>query len=305
MTPVDELVEGEVVLTPVSDADRAKAEQEMETAFLSEIEEPTADATPKVELEASAPAPVPVEVPAVEEPASAKITEAKWQEVLAASKGTEALRAAIDKSRSDTFGKIGGLERTIRQIQDATPVGQPIKVTGDDLREFKAEFPELADKFARDLTNVLGRFKGSAVPPVPVVPQDFDERVKRSAQDLVAQEREKLKIDLAFETLDELHEDWKTVTGPVGSDTPYRKWLGEQPKPYQDKLLASNNGIVIANSITKFKNHATGAPAARTADEIRADRLRSSLTPKSGSHPPMQSTPTTEEDGFNSVKFDS
>lgn len=315
MPPVDEVTETVVEeLSPEALAEKEKFEQEEEAAFLAESDE-----APKEKVIDEAVKTVDEKVeekkdetpPQVIEPAQAKITDAQWQEVLNLAKsgsgaGVE-LRAAIEKTRGDAFGKIGGLERTLRQIQEATPVGHAITVTGDDLKEFKGEFPELADKFARDLTNVLSKFKGTGAPvqQAAALPEDFDDRMKTSARSIAVEEREKLKVELALETLNELHEDWQTVTGPANSATPYRQWLKQQPEAYQNKVLASNNAVVIGKSITAFKEFASAKEKPKTAAELRAERLKESVVPKGGSHPPVQSKMLTEEDGFNSVKFDS
>src|SRR5437867_2061568 len=85
----------------------------------------------------------------------AQMTEEQLNRVLAYGNTIAEVKTAMDKQFGTAFGKMGGLERVIKDLQAATPVGQPITVTEADLTELKDEFPDVSKKLATGLTRVL------------------------------------------------------------------------------------------------------------------------------------------------------
>lgn len=260
---------------------------------------PASAKEPEAEVKVEA---VPVE-PVVE---YAKITAAQFQDLLTRVGQSDETKAAVDKVRGDAFGKIGGLERTIKQLQEATPVGQAITVTGEDLASFKSEFPDLADNLAKDLTKVLSKFKGTAPVADPI---DNTERVNTLVAERVKQASVDLERKFALERLSDKHEDWQTVVGPADSATPFRAWLHAKGAAYESNILNSWDTRVTAKAITEFKTHQQALSKAAhavspTAADARAERLKQAMTPRGGAQPitkPRDKTAEQQfEEGFNS-----
>lgn len=279
----------------------AKAEAEAEKAFAEGFEaKPTETVTPPVaeKTPEAEPEKVVEETPKVVEPSFAKITDAQWQEVFSKSRSVDAVSAAVEKARSDAFGKIGGLERTIKELQAATPVGQALEVSAKDLEELQKDFPDLTDNLAKGLTRVLSRFKGTA--PVAEDPAAFDARVNSVVEARLSAAREASVKERAVERLTDRHPDWQEVVGPKDSTTEFRRWLIGQDEIYHAKILASNNPVEVSQAIDKFKEYTEKKktkPAAQVS-QSRRERLEEAVPAKGGSTSPGKSREQTAEEQF-------
>lgn len=300
----------------------AEAEKAMEAGFLGkEYEEPTgdtppasneppienADEVPPAGTENADESPAAV-VPPVEEEL-AKISAKQFQDLVAKASTVDEIKSAVDKLRGDAFGKLGGLERTIRQLQDGTPAGEAITVTPEDLAEVNAEYPDMGKTLAKDLTKILSKLKGTGakgVAPEAVMEQltpllqQRDEVVRNSVREELAQE-------FAFERLADRHENWREIVGPKGSNTPWRQWVATQPPEYANEVLNSWNPRVVAKSIDKFLEAKAKAPTTPNATATtRNARLAEAAPAKGGSgapHKPKALTPDEElEAGYKSAR---
>lgn len=300
----------------------AEAEKAMEAGFSgTAYEEPTGDTPPAssespientdkaaaeaVENAGEAPA---GETPPVEEEL-AKISAKQFQDLVSKASTVDEIKSAVEKLRGDAFGKLGGLERTIRQLQDGTPAGEAIVVSPEDLAEVNAEYPDMGKTLAKDLTKILGKLKGTGakgVTPDAVMEQlspllqQRDEAVRKSV-------KEEVKQELAIERLTERHENWREIVGAKGSNSEWRQWVARQPHEYATEVLNSWNPVIVGKSIDKFleakaKGPKTPPPAAST----RSERLAEATPAKGGSgapHKPKALTPDEEfEAGFASAR---
>jgi len=298
----------------------AEAEKAMEAGFSgTAYEEPTGDTPPvssESPIENAEEAPPVVaenagEAPAAETPPveeeSPKISAKQFQDLVSKASTVDEIKSAVEKLRGDAFGKLGGLERTIRQLQDSTAVGEPIVVSAEDLAEVNAEYPDMGKTLAKDLTKILSKLKGTgakSVTPEAVMEQlnpllqQRDEAVRKAVKDEVRQE-------IAIERLTERHENWREIVGAKGSNTEWRQWVAKQPAEYATEVLNSWNPAVVGKSIDKFLETKAKAPKV-TPPSTRSERLAEATPAKGGSgapHKPKALTPEEEfEAGYASAR---
>jgi hypothetical protein len=228
-------------------------------------------------------------------------TDAQLKELLAKVNSVDELKSAIEKLRGDAFGKVGGLERTLKQLQDATPIGQPIEVKAEDLAELEAEFPglNLGPSLAKGLTRVLGKFKGTGAPAPGLTPEEIKAQIEAVRQD-AANRIEEGRKHSAVERLTDLHEDWQTVIGPPDSQTEFRTWLKGQGPEQEQAFLSSWDPRFISKTLSTFKNAKSEPPKVdpKPKTDTRAQRLAEAVPAKGGGIPPAKSKKTEEEAAF-------
>jgi hypothetical protein len=243
--------------------------------------------------------PVNVEVvaePVVEpvaEPKYRQITEDEFNRLTTSAAAVDEMKATFGKQADTMFGKIGGLERVLKQYQDQTPGGSAVEITEDDLAELRDEYPELVAPQLKALQRIAGKMRGTG--------KAFDEegfnqaiaKATSSAGDVAVT---RAKAEIAEETLAETHSDWKAVIGlpdekGVLPETEYRKWLATQPEEYRQRVSDSYSPVVIGRSIDKFNEHL----ASLKKNAERRDRFDQAVNLKSdvGDHT------SDDNDAFN------
>jgi len=268
-------------LTTITDTqdDDAGQDDDFTAGFDSADSEPT-ERPEAVEAQEDAPAPV--------APRYAQITEDQYQQLLTKAAAVDEIKATAEKQFGTAFGKLGGIERTLRELQ-SQPGG--VEITDDDLAEL--EFPEIAKEIAQVLGKKIRGGTAAAIDPA---------QIEVVARQVVQSER----VSLHREILDGVAPGWQEVIGlPLADgtlpDTDYRKWLATQPEPYRAKINASNNAFEIAGSVKSFESARQQAAAKAKADASRNKRIESAIQPRSaGGH----SLGATDDDdflaGFNS-----
>ena len=294
-----------VIQETIENPDDVLTEEASEALFESgytgaPTENPPPDSQPPVVSEPEVAA-APKEEPATVVPP----TDAQLQEVLAKVKSVDEMKSAIEKLRGDAFGKLGGLERILKQLQEST-TGQAIEVTAADLSELETEFPglNLGPSLAKGLTRVLSKVKGPAgkmLTPEEVTAQ-IDERLKHEA--LVREEERKKE---AVERLSEEHEDWQTVIGPPDSTTEFRTWLKGLGEERETAFLSSWNPRYVSKVLSEFKVSKKPSnvpptpptqPVNGSGKDARQQRLAEAVPAKGGGLPPAKSRKTEEEAAF-------
>ena len=246
---------------------------DLESGFAGE---PTVEAPPAGE-------PAPVEV--VPEVKYRQVTEDEWS----ASQATSTqIRADVTAGLDKAFGKVGGIERTLKELQQATPRGGKLVVNDDIVAELAAEFPEIGGLVLSSFKKLASQIEGSAG-PAGVDPAQLEENVSARVTDRVRA--------LQVEALEEDHPTWREIVGPKGADTPYRNWLATQPAEYQERLSSTDSAVVIGKSLTKFEASAKASAAlAAEKPSARQKRLEASVVTKGiGGVAPGP----TDEDEFN------
>ena len=314
MTESDEVVQTETVVEPELVVDDATALADFNSGFEESTGTPTeaATLTPEAKVE-SDPTKTDEVIPEVTaelapELTPATVTQEQLNTLLVKSRSVDELTATLTKFKDDTAGRMGGLERTIKELIASTPTGDPVEVTAADLAEFGKEFPDLAPKLAKDLTAALAK-KGITKKTETVAAPPVD--VTAMVQSALAIEAVKLEQRMAEEHLVDLYgTEWKTITGHKDSTTPYRLWLNSQPADYREKLLTTNSGVQIAKSIAKFQDYEKAEAAKKVVPKpapkvasTRPQRLSEAVPPKGGA-PASQPVAKTDLDefhaGFNS-----
>ena len=140
-------------------ADLVTAQTEEAAAFHSEIQDvpvtPTEPVVPPVVAAVPEVVPAPVVTPEVVTPPPTpyQVTEAQINDLVTKARSVDDLSVTLGKVHAslygDVYGKLGGLERVIKQLQESTPAGQAIEVGDKDLEELKEEFPDLTAKLAK------------------------------------------------------------------------------------------------------------------------------------------------------------
>lgn len=222
-----------------------------------------------------------------------QLTEDQWTSLQSLSTQMNSIRADHAKRLDTAFGKVGGLERTLQQLQQATPAGLTVDVTDDIVAEISEEFPELGKRTLAAFKTFAGKIKGTG----PVVQQPQTETTV-DVESHVQKEVQTRLVALQIEALEDSYPAWREVTGAPDSDTPYRKWLAAQPAEYQTKLSSTNSALVITRSLEKFEKdaQAAAAVAATPAVSTRKQQLAAAaVTRGAGGRAPAP----TEDDEFN------
>jgi len=253
----------------------------------------------------------PVIVETVPAPVPYQVSEAQILDLVNRAKSIDDMSVTLSKVHASVYGelpgKLGGLERTLREIQANTPVGQPIEVSDKDLVELQEDFPELSIQLAKGLTRILSRFKGTAQPAVASQAVNVDEIVARANQAAdvrVAQAREATMRQVAVDRLTDKHENWQEITGAADATTPYRTWLQAQQPAYRAHILATWDPREIGKSIDAFQVYETEAkktaakPGVVKGQDARSQRLAQAIPARGHAPAPVQAGELTEEQAF-------
>ena len=265
----------------------------------------TPETPPEETLEEDPPEEAPPEVAPPADPAPEvkyhQLTEDQWAEMQALSTQVTSIRADHAKRLDTAFGKVGGLERTLQQLQQATPAGFTVDITDDIVAEISEEFPELGKRTLAAFKQFASKLKGTG--PATVAPVDTAEVETR-----LQAEVKSLFVASQIEALDDAHPTWREVTGAPDSKTPYREWLTKQPAEYQQKLASTNSATVISNSIDRFTKDAAAAKAAEEAKpkeppvSTRKQQLAAAAVTKgAGGRAPAATDDDDFEAGYNSA----
>lgn len=249
--------------------------------------------TPAAEEAAAQAEPVAQDPPA---PEYVQITREDLAGLKASAAAVEELRATLTSQTDKTFGKIGGLERLVKELQATTPSGEAVELSEEDMAEFAQEYPELANMQRAVLNKALGKIKlrGTGTEQ-GFAPEQIDELVSQRLQPALDGVSEQVERLVESRLLAKEHPDWKEIVdaGNPDSKNPYRTWLAAQPAEYQTQVNTSSDSGVIGASIAKFKT----AAKAQQAISQRQSRIDAAVTPRGvgGNAAPSSS----DDDDFN------
>lgn len=207
------------------------------------------------------------------QPEYAQITKSELADLMAKA-------GQVDKA----FGKIGGIERVLAQIQSA-PAGQSVDVTDDDFADLRAEYPELAQLLIKGQKTVFGKLKGAAPDSLAI---------DKVVNDKVAMTRKEL-IDSHLDAI--VGGDWvKEVNSPA-----YATWIATQPADI--KALGASDSLRDASTLMRtfstFKAKPTPKPEP-AKPSARKQQLEAAISPKGTGAIPTGG-PRTEEEAFEAV----
>lgn len=214
-----------------------------------------------------------------------KISKADYEALLAKAAAVDELRAEQKQIKDTAFGRIGGLQQIINELQSSTKRGQKVQVTTDHFKELVDEgYEDLAGWTAQAFNRILSELDVSGTGGNETNPVSQDE-IKRIFEQRFTPERESLKAELraemAAETLSDLHEDWRDV---VKSDT-FQSWAKENKvndlkDRYGVPFAESIDAKFVAKQIGAYKENLAKLQAAKQKQAARQNRIESAVQPK-------------------------
>ena len=283
--------------TPLPDEVQKKIDAETATTETPETPEPVAESpeTPETKTD-DEPA---TEVKAEEiQPQAGALTPDDVQRVkdlLEKANSIDDIRAAVEKVRGDAFGRMGGLERELKKVLDAAQSAGEFAITEDDLAEVAKEYPVMTKDLVAGLNRAAKRMpKAAAVPAISQ--EEIDRRAAVIADQRIAAERERIRVEVALQILDTQHEGWREVVGAEGSETPFRRWLKTQPVDYGKKISTTKDPVEFGKALTKFKEAQKPKAPVVSKEPDRGKRLAEAVTPKGAKRPPAPKAPTAEDE---------
>lgn len=172
----------------------------------------------------------------------------------------------LAKVRDTSAGRIGEVNQRMQQLlsQQQSTGQSGVKLTRESLKRLNAEFGEMAEMLAEDLSEALGGM-GAA-------PQFDPEVINQRVQQEVAVVRDSMVKDMEMWKLSTVHPDWSDV---VKKDE-FRTWLAGKPLEYQDRINSSWDAREIAGALSSFKDE---TQRVQQQAQQRKTRLEAAITP--------------------------
>ena len=172
------------------------------------------------------------------------------------------LRDQAQRQFGTAFGKIGGIERTLQQLNS----GAQVEISQEDIDALKDDFPPLAA--ALEKVRNLRALPGGGV--------DQEQIANLVAEKVSAVEQ---KFELRLLAKD--HPDWKQID----ADPAFAQWVAVQPDEFKQTLAQASQSYdssVVSNAMTMFKQSRKAAPATRRTDPASAwkSRTEAAVTPR-------------------------
>jgi len=233
--------------------------------------------------------PEPEEAPAAEpEPPKLRaLTEDEYNSLKASIDSVTGLKSSLDKQFGTAFGKIGGIERVIQQIQTQTPAGEVPQITDDDLEELKSDYPDLTSGIAKGLNRVLSKMRGTGsaeqAPPVDV------DRLRQEISTQLEQKMETKSVARA-------HADFKEV---FASDD-FHEWRAKLPDDARQELADTWDSDLINRRLTEYKESKKPKEPATPQRNTRKELLAAAVAPRGSSgHTRAKEEVDDFADGYN------
>jgi hypothetical protein len=265
------------VVDPNTDAQADAEDAALEAAFTEGFEKPATvtdqpTATPPADEDGLAAEATEPEKPA---PKYRQITEEEFAQL------TERLNLvdSVGKRADTALGKIGGLERTFRELQASTPAGQAVELSDEDMAELKENFPELAGMMKSTLTKALSKIRGTGAPAPSV---DLDSLRTEFEAKLIEERTKTLN-----RVMDSLDRTWRK---DVNSQE-WKDWISKKSEEDQKAINESEEPSFVLDKLKEFRTDLEAAkkaqPSPKTPEtredpaEARRRRLRAGAQPRS------------------------
>ena len=192
------------------------------------------------------------------------------------------LRDQAQRQFGTAFGKIGGIERTLQQLNS----GAQVEINQEDIDALKDDFPPLAA--ALEKVRNLRALPGGGVD---------QEQIANLVAEKVSAVEQKFELRL----LSKDHPDWKQID----ADPAFAQWVASQPDEFKQTLAQASQSYdseVVSDAMSKFKQSRKAAPAPTPAADpasARRSRMSAAVTPRGVGGP---ATPNATDDlmaGFN------
>lgn len=224
--------------------------------------------TPETPKETTEPEAV---VEATPEPKYAQITEEQLNRFIEAATAIDTIKADSKTKFDNAFGQLGGMKQVLEKLQTATPAGQPVVVTEEDMADL-AEYPDLAQAQIKVLNKVLGKLnvKGTAPEPEKPAPAAFDPAV---LEQMVGARLAGVQETIVDSSLNAVFPGWKQEV----KTEKFGKWLELQPVEVRN-LAASNDVGDAARMLQLFRSYTpTTVDPKKTT---RQKQLEAAVNPK-------------------------
>lgn len=249
----------------------------------------------------------PAEQPAAEAPGAeaaaaapeyVQITKEQLEQLTASAAAVKDLQATLTANSDKAFGKIGGIERLVKDLQASTAAGEVVELSDEDMAEFAEEYPELANMQRKVLNAALSKIKlrgtgtGEGFDPAKL-----QEMVTARLDPALKSVDERVEYLVESRLLSREHPDWKEVVdaGNPESKNAYRTWLATQPAEYQKTINETFDSSVLSAALTKFK----AAEKAKATISQRQSRIDAAVAPKgTGGHAEAGSDDDDFDEGF-------
>lgn len=193
------------------------------------------------------------EQPAEPAPEYVQLTKAERDELLG-------LRDQAQKQFGTAFGKIGGIERVLKELN----TGSQVEISQEDIDALKDDFPPLAA--ALEKVRNLRALPGASVDP---------EQIEALVEQRVAPRLQRMELRMLAKD----HPDWQQVD----QDPAFKVWVALQPDEFKQALVQASQSYdseVVSDAMTKFKqSRRTAAPAPDPAS-ARRSRMSAAVTPR-------------------------
>jgi hypothetical protein len=212
-------------------------------------------------------------------PEYAQLTKAQLDDLLA-------IKAMQEKQFGTAFGKIGGIERTLQQLNS----GAQVDISQEDIDALKDDFPPLAA--ALEKVRSLRALPGGRL--------DQDELDELLGQRLSQREEERQEREQRRELrrLRRAHPDWKQID----ADPAFAEWVKAQSDEFKEDLAdasATYDASMVSEAMTLFKQSRKAAPTADRATAWKS-RAAAAVTPRGSGGATAGDSTDPFLSGFNS-----
>lgn len=172
------------------------------------------------------------------------------------------LRDQAQRQFGTAFGKIGGIERTLQQLNS----GAQVEISQEDIDALKDDFPPLAA--ALEKVRNLRALPGGGVD---------QEQIANLVAERVSAVEQKFELRL----LSKDHPDWKQID----ADPAFAQWVAAQPDEFKQTLAQASQSYdssVVSSAMTMFKQSRRTAPSNTGTDpaSARRSRMSAAVTPR-------------------------
>lgn len=212
----------------------------------------------------------------------AGLTESQIKAALAAASEVPDLKKQITAVHDKAFGRMGEIQQALKDLRTNPATGAPKTITAAALKRTVAEYPEIAELLAEDLSSiVLQAPAAEAAPPLDL--SAFEKAIERKL-------------------LTTAHRDWEKLRD---SDD-FRLWKTTLPPEALNVLNTTYDSETLIEAFDDFKAWRTKAQQAKAEAEAttagaKQSRLEAAVAPRGSAA--ASETPDEDkafEQGFNS-----
>lgn len=300
--------------TPAADEEvQAGATNAFQAGFDSDDDEAPTE-TPAPAPSPAEPAPTPAPSP---EPKYVQITEDDWNSIRTRAAKVDEIEATWSKKLDTAFGKVGGIERKLAELQTATPQGEALQLDEADFADLKDQYPEIGELTLKAMNKALSRIKGTAGVD--------SEALNKQLESKLSEATAAIRRELEEERLEDVLPNWKQevntpafdawITAQKGWDTrlkdaafvranladpqsPLSKWVAANPdEPVSLYLSTKTSGAArMLRAYDASRKSASAPPPTQPPAPpqaqltVRQRQLAAAVPPRSDSASPRSST---------------